>query len=480
MKKRSKHTKPAPPGGARGWTIAIMAAGKGTRLKSQHPKVLHTIAGKPLLQHVVEAAQEIVPAARIWAIIGHEAERVRQAVAGTGVNFILQAEQRGTGHAIMCARNELAKYKDVVILSGDVPLIRPETLEQLRRFHSEQNAAMTILTARPSDPSGYGRIVRKRGPQVAAIVEQGALRGKQLRINEINSGIYAFRVKSLLAQLDRLKTDNLHREFYLTDVAALLVKNGERVVAIEAEDFDEVLGVNNRAELARLDSILRARTAARLMASGVTIFQPETSAIDSAVQIGEDTIIEPFVHVLGNTSIGSDCHIGSFSVLRDCELANGIEVKPGCVITDSKVHSNAVLGPYSHLRPGTEVGEGAHIGNFVETKKTRLGRGSKANHLTYLGDSEIGENVNVGAGTITCNYDGVLKHKTIIEDGAFIGSDATLVAPVRIGARSYVAAASCITQEVPADSLAIARGMQVNKPDWARKKREAQAAVKTK
>ena len=479
MAKKSTQTKSVPSNPDR-FAIAIMAAGKGTRLKSKHPKVLHAIAGKPLLEHVVEAAKRIVPAERIYAIIGHDAERVRQAVQHTGANFVLQPEQHGTGHAMMCARNELAQYQDVIVLSGDVPLIRPETLERLCHFHLEQRAAMTILTARPADPFGYGRIIRRRGPEVTAIIEQGALKGPQLKIGEINSGIYAFRVKALLSQLDRLKTDNLHGELYLTDVAALLVRAGERVVALAAEDADEVLGVNTRAELARLDSILRARTAAALMASGVTIFRPETSSIDSSVRVGEDSIIEPFVHILGNTKIGSDCHIGSFSVLRDCELANGVEVKPGCVMTDSKIHSHAVLGPYSHLRPGSEIGEGAHVGNFVETKKTRLGRSSKANHLTYLGDAEIGDNVNVGAGTITCNYDGVFKHKTIIEDGAFIGSDTTLVAPVKVGARSYVAAASCITQEVPADSLAIARGMQVNKPDWARKKREAQMAAKPK
>lgn len=457
-----------------------MAAGKGTRLKSKYPKVLHAIAGKPLLQHVIEAAEQIVPVERIYAIIGHEGERVRQAVGRTGVNFVVQAEQRGTGHALMCAREQLAEYEDVVVLSGDVPLIRPGTIERLCRFHLQNKAAMTVLTAFPTHPYGYGRIVRRRRAEIGAIVEQGALKGKQLKIAEINSGIYAFRAKALLAQLDRLKTDNQHGEFYLTDVAALLVKGGERVVALEAEDAEEILGVNTRAELARLDSILRARTAATLMTSGVTIFRPETTMIDSSVNIGEDTVVEPFVQIAGNTKIGSDCRIGSFSVIRDCELGDGVEVRPGCIMTESKIQSRAILGPYSHLRPGTEVGEGSHIGNFVETKKARLGRGSKANHLTYLGDAEIGENVNVGAGTITCNYDGVLKHKTVIEDGAFIGSDATLVAPVRVGARAYVAAASCITQDVPADSLAVARGMQVNKPEWARKKRESQLAAKSK
>ena len=465
------------------FAIAIMAAGKGTRLKSKHPKVLHAIAGKPLLQHVIEAAKRVVPGSKIYAIIGHEAERVKQAVAETGVNFILQQEQRGTGHAIMCARDALAQYGNVIVLSGDVPLIRPETIARLCRIHTEKHAAMTILTAVPANPHGYGRILRRPGSktaEVAGIVEQSALTGKQLKITEINSGIYAFRTTALLAQLDHLKTDNAHHEYYLTDVAGLLVKARDRVLALEADDAEEVLGVNTRAELARLDGLLRARKAAALMANGVTIFRPETCTIDSSVEIGEDTVLDPFAQVLGKTKIGADCRIGSFSVLRDCELGDAVEVRPGCIVTESKVHSQAVLGPYAHLRPGTEVGERAHVGNFVETKKTRLGRGSKANHLTYLGDAEIGENVNVGAGTITCNYDGVFKHTTVIEDGAFIGSDATLVAPIRIGARSYIGAGSCITEDVPPDSLAIARGQQTTKPDWARKKREAQAAAKSK
>lgn len=460
------------------FAIAILAAGKGTRLKSRHPKVLHAIGGKPLVAHVIAAATQIVPASRIFAIIGHEAEQVKQALASSSVQFVLQAEQRGTGHALMCARKALAKFEHVLVLSGDVPLIRTETIEKLTTFHLKNRAAMTILTARPPDPFGYGRIIRKRGAEVAAIVEQSALKGREAKIGEINSGTYAFRTASLLRLLDKLSTDNAQHEYYLTDIAALLVKARERVLALEAAEPAEVLGINTRAELARLDAELRRQKCNDLMSAGVTIFRPETCMIDAEVEIAADTIIEPFVHLLGKTRIGSDCHIGSFSVLRDSELADQIEVRPGCVITESRIASGATLGPYSHLRPGTEVGEGAHVGNFVETKKTRIARGAKANHLTYLGDSEIGENVNVGAGTITCNYDGVNKHRTIIEAGAFIGSDATLVAPVRIGAGAYVAAGSCITEDVPVDSLAIARGLQTVKEGWARKRRESRAAAK--
>jgi bifunctional UDP-N-acetylglucosamine pyrophosphorylase/glucosamine-1-phosphate N-acetyltransferase len=445
------------------FAVVILAAGKGTRLKSRHPKVLHAIGGKPLVAHVIAAASQVVPSARIFVVVGHEAERVKQSLADSKVQFVLQSDQRGTGHALMCARNALAKFENILVLSGDVPLIRAETIKNLAAFHLKNRAAMTILTARPEDPSGYGRIIRKRGAEVASIVEQSALKGRQARINEINSGTYAFRTASLFKFLDKLNTDNAHHENYLTDIAALLVRARERVLALDAADSSEVLGVNTRAELARLDSLLRQQKCAELMSAGVTIFRPETCMIDAEVEVATDTIIEPFVHLLGKTRVGSDCHIGSFSVLRDSELAEQVEVRPGCVITESRVASGASLGPYSHLRPGTDVGEDAHVGNFVETKKTRLGRGSKANHLTYLGDSEIGENVNVGAGTITCNYDGVNKHRTIIEAGAFIGSDATLVAPVRIGAGAYVAAGSCITEDVPADSLALARSQQTVK-----------------
>jgi len=336
---------------------------------------------------------------------------------------------------------------------------------------------MTILTAFPDDPTGYGRIVRAKGPQVSAIVEQKALRGKQLKLREINSGIYVFRTKPLFARLDQLQPNNVHGEFYLTDIAALLVKNKEKVVALAAPNADEVLGVNTRAELAQRDSLLRARKSAQLMASGVTIYRPETVSIDVAVEIGADTIIEPFTHILGNSRIGSGCHIASFCVLRDSQIGDEVEIRNGCVLTEAHVRRGAVLGPYAHLRPGSDIGENAHLGNFVETKKTRLGKGSKANHLSYLGDAEIGAGVNVGAGTITCNYDGEKKHLTIIESGAFIGSDSTLVAPVRIGSGAYVGAASCVTENVPADALVIARARQINKEGWAKKRRESRAAA---
>ncbi|MGZ4836150.1 MAG: bifunctional UDP-N-acetylglucosamine diphosphorylase/glucosamine-1-phosphate N-acetyltransferase GlmU, partial [Terriglobales bacterium] len=459
------------------FAIAIMAAGKGTRLKSKHPKVMHEIGGKPLLQYVVDAAKAVLPANDVFVIIGHEAQRVREAMAGTGVQFVLQAEQLGTGHAIMSARQALEGYDDVLVLSGDVPLLRAETIRAIRDFHLKNNAAMTILTADFPNPAGYGRIVRmkkggRQGDEVQAIVEQKKLTPQQEKIRESNSGIYAFATKPLFEHLSELRTDNPHGEYYLTDVAAILAKKKAKVLALKAGSQHEVAGANNRAELAQLDAEARARKAAELMAAGVTIFRPETCVIDAAVEVGPDTIIEPFVQLLGETRIGTDCRIQSYSVITSSEIGDGVQVRHGCIITDSRVAPSAVIGPYSHLRPGSDIGPEAHVGNFVETKKAKLGRGAKANHLTYLGDAVIGERVNVGAGTITCNYDGVHKHTTIIEDGAFIGSDSTLVAPVRVGRNAYVGAAACVTEDVPEDALAIARTRQVNKPGWAKAKRE--------
>ena len=454
------------------FAIAILAAGKGTRLKSSRPKVLHEIAGKPLLAYVVAAASEVVAPQNIFAIIGHEAERVREALAPSGINFVLQREQRGTGHAMMEARDALQSFETVLLLSGDVPMIQAETIKRVRDFHIAHHSAMTMLTAEPPDPTGYGRVFRKRirgkeSDEVERIVEQKALRGKEEQQRETNSGIYAFATKPLYAQIGKLTTDNAHHEYYLTDIVTLLGKAGEKVLAVRAPDSNEVLGVNTRIELAELDAKLRNRKARELMLAGTTIFRPETCDIDADVQVGTDTVIEPFVQLIGKTKIGADCRIRSYSVITNCEIGDGVLIRPGCIMEDSVVRKGAQLGPYSHLRPGSDIGEGAHVGNFVETKKTRMGKGSKANHLTYLGDAEIGEGVNVGAGTITCNYDGVNKHRTTIEDGAFIGSDATLVAPIRIGKSAYIGAGSCITQDVPADALALGRGRQVTKEGWA-------------
>jgi bifunctional UDP-N-acetylglucosamine pyrophosphorylase/glucosamine-1-phosphate N-acetyltransferase len=452
--------------------VVIMAAGKGTRLKSRRPKVLHEIGGKPLLSHVIAVASELASTEDIYAVIGHQAERVREAVGSTGVQFIEQKEQRGTGHAIQCARDAISGYEHILVLSGDVPLIRAETLQRLMTLHLAEGAAMTILTAMPENPTGYGRIIR-RDPNlslVEAIVEQKALKPAQHSIREINSGIYAFKVKPLLGDLDKLTSDNPHREFYLTDMAAHLNAAGEKVAAIQATETIEVLGANTIAELVALDASLRAATANRLMAAGVTIFRPETCMIDAEVEIEPDTIIEPFVQLLGKTKIGGDCRIRSYSVIEDCNLGNDVLVRQGCVLAESTVGDGARIGPFAHLRPGSEIGPDAHVGNFVETKKAKLGRGAKANHLTYLGDTEVGAGSNIGAGVITCNYDGVHKHQTRIGQGAFVGSDSTLVAPVEIGDGAYIGAGSCITRNVPSGALAVGRSRQVTKEGWVERR----------
>ena len=485
---KASNTKPRSSPQPRRIAIAIMAAGKGTRLKSKHPKVLHEIGGKPILAHVIATAEKVVPARDIFVIIGHEAERVREAVAGTGVNFVLQAEQRGTGHALMVAREALSgnKYDQVIVLSGDAPMITAETIRKLSDFHSAQKAAMTLLSADLDNPFGYGRVIRSslaagrgrpalhRGAEVRAIVEEKSASPEQKKIREINSGFYAFDGPALYEYIDRLSNANAHGEYYLTDMAEVFHRAGKKVVAIKTSDASEVLGSNTRAEMMMLDARLRLAKCRELLEQGVTIFYPHTCVIDSDVEVGADTVIEPFVQLLGHTKIGADCRVRSYSVIGNSVLGDRVTVKPGTIMEDSRVGAGAVLGPYTHMRPGSEVGENAHLGNFVETKKIKLGKGSKANHLSYLGDAEIGEGVNVGAGTITCNYDGEKKHKTVIEDGAFIGSDSTLVAPVKIGRGAYVAAASCITEDVPADALALGRARQSVKEGWARERRDAQ------
>ncbi len=459
--------------------VAIMAAGKGTRLKSQLPKVLHEVGGKPLLEHVIRAAVRIVPAKDVYAIIGHEAVRVRAAIAHTGVNLVLQAEQRGTGHALMVARDALAGYDHVIVLSGDAPLITAETIERLRDFHLAERAAMTLLSADLENPTGYGRVLRKsaHSAEVQGIVEEKAATAAQKKIREINSGFYVFAVKELYGNIGKLSTANAHGEYYLTDMAGVLNKSlpktRQRVVAWKTANASEVLGGNTRAELADIDEKMRLAKCRQLMAEGVTVFYPATCVIDADVEIASDTVIEPYVQLLGKTRIGTGCRVRSYSVIRNSEIGDGVLVRPGCVMEGARISAGAVLGPYSHLRPGSEIGEGAHVGNFVETKKIKLGKGSKANHLTYLGDAEIGAGVNIGAGTITCNYDGVNKHTTVIEDGVFIGSDSTLVAPVRVGRGAYVGAASCITDDVPEDALAVGRARQIVKDGWARAKRAA-------
>jgi len=461
--------------------LVIMAAGKGTRLKSRRPKVLHEVGGKPLLSHVIAAASRVVHAKDIFTVIGHEAERVRIAVADLGTQFVEQAEQRGTGHAIQTALGAVAGYDNVLVLSGDVPLIRTETIERLWRFHQKQGAAMTILTASPENPRGYGRVVRRSpgSAEVDAIVEQEALTPQQESLREINTGIYAFKTSVLEAHLGRLKANNPKGELYLTDMAGVLRAAGERVAAVEVEDAAEVLGANTIAELVALDATMRMATANRLMAAGVTIFRPETCVIDAAVEIEPDAVIEPFVQLLGRTRVGAETTIRSYSVIENCTVGAHVIIRQSCVLADSSVADGSDIGPFARLRPGCEIGANVHIGNFVEVKKSKLHEGVKAGHLAYLGDSEIGARTNIGAGVITCNYDGVQKHKTRIGQDAFVGSDSTLVAPVNLEDGAYVGAGSCITKDVPAGALAVSRARQMTKEGWvAARRARAKAPVR--
>ena len=461
--------------------VVIMAAGKGTRLKSRRPKVLHEVGGKSLVGHVIAAARAVVRPEDIVVVIGHEAERVRKALASTGVRFIEQTTQNGTGHAVQTAGPAVEDYESILVLSGDAPLVRPEHLKAVWEFHEKEQAAMTLVSAEPKDPTGYGRIFRKApgSNEVAAIVEQKMLTPEQVKMPEGNMGMYAFRTAPLLKYLKELTTDNPHGELYLTDMAGVLSRAGERVVACKSDDPDSLLGGNTIAELMALDAAMRLKKARELMAAGVTIFRPETCAIDAEVEVEADTVIEPYVQLRGRTRIGADCTIRSYTVIENCTLADQVLVRQSCVLADSTIARGATVGPFMHMRPGCEIGEEVHLGNFVETKKAKLHKGVKAGHLSYLGDTEIGEETNIGAGTITCNYNGVSKNRTTIGRGAFIGSDSTLVAPVEVGEGAYVGAGSCITKNVPADALAVGRARQATIEGWAARRREKQGAGKS-
>lgn len=459
----------------------ILAAGKGTRLKSETAKVLHCAGGRTLVEHVIAACLPL--GSEILTVVGHQAESVGAAVTPFKSKTVLQRPQNGTGHAMLIARASIGgKARMAIILPGDAPLIRTETLTALTEAHRAGGAAATILTAELNDPSGYGRIVRNKDSSVAAIVEEKSASDAQRQIREVNSGVYCFSLEDLWPALTQVRPENAHHELYLTDAIAKLNRSGKRVLATKTANAPEILGCNTRAELAEADRIFRARKAADLMNSGVTIYFPETVLIDPEVQVECDSVIEPGVQLLGKTRIGLHCRIQSGSVLTDAQLEHHVLVRQHSIVTSSRLSAGAIVGPFTHLREGAELLAGARVGNFVEVKKSTLGEGVKAMHLTYLGDSTIGRESNIGAGTITCNYDGAKKNPTTIGERVFVGSDSALVAPVRIGDRAYIAAGSTITEDVPADALAIARGRQVNKEGWAavrRRKMEEAAPLKT-
>ena len=453
--------------GQEGFSIFILAAGKATRFKSEYPKLLHALGGRPMGEYVLRAALD-AGADRVYMIIGHKAEEMRKAFARPRVEFIEQKEQLGTGHAMMTSRPELERCPSdaVVTLVGDVPLLQARTLRGLVEAHLEARAACTILTMRVDNPTGYGRIVRGSGQRVRAIVEEKVAGPAQKKIREVSTGILCFSRQPLLAYMGELAPANAQKEFLLTDMIEIFGRHRLKVGAFEAPP-GEALGINDRAQLAELGKALRRRKVLTLMKEGVTLVDPDTTCVDEDVEIGSDTVIEPGVSLRGRTRLGSGCRLEPFSTITDSLLGAGVTVRQSCVITNCVIHTGATVGPFAHLREGAVIEPSARIGNFVEVKKSTIGQGAKALHLTYLGDATVGAHANIGAGTVTCNYDGQNKHPTTIEDEVFIGSGNMLVAPVRIGKGSYTAAGSTINEDVPPDSLAIGRARQVNKVGWA-------------
>jgi bifunctional UDP-N-acetylglucosamine pyrophosphorylase/glucosamine-1-phosphate N-acetyltransferase len=442
--------------------IIVLAAGQGKRMRSQLPKILHPLGGRPLLAHVLAAAQPLAPH-KVIVVHGHGAEQVRAAFAGAQVEWVLQAEQLGTGHAVQQAMPRVSPDADVVILYADVPLIRPATLE---RLVNSARDGLAVMTAEVPDATGYGRIVRGPAGDVARIVEEKDADPEERRIREINAGFMALHARRLSAWLGKISNRNAQNEYYLTDVVTLAVADGVPVRAVKVEDVWEVAGVNSKRELAELERQYQRRQAERLLGEAVTLADPARIDVRGELHCGSDVAIDVNCVFEGNVTLGDGVRIGPNCVLRNVAVGAGSEVLAFSHLEDSEVGARCRLGPYARLRPGARLAEDVHVGNFVEVKASRIGKGSKANHLTYIGDAEIGSGVNVGAGTITCNYDGAAKHRTVIEDDCFIGSDATLVAPVRIARGSYIGAGSTINKDTPAGQLTVARARQVSVPSW--------------
>lgn len=455
-------------GGAVPTHVIILAAGRGTRMRSARPKVLHRLAGLPLIEHVVRAADRLRPE-RVGLVVGHQAEQVEAALAGRPLVFARQDEQRGTGHALLQAEPLFGGLQGtLVVLSGDVPLIRPATLERLVRTHADANAALTVLTTTVPRPYGYGRIVRTDG-RLARIVEERDGSASQRQLKEINSGVYALDLPPLFDAVREIPPAGTSNEIHLPDLVRIYRQRRLPVETATTADPDEVRGINSQTELAEVKRIVRQTRNEELMAAGVTIEDPATTWVDMDVTVGPDTVIHPGVFLQGRTRVGARCELHAGVRIVDSTLGDDVTVRDHCVIQRASLARGAQVGPFAHLRPGAAIGETAKVGNFVEIKQSSLGRGSKANHLSYLGDAAVGERVNVGAGTITCNYDGEKKHATTIGDRVFIGSGTQLVAPVTLGDGAYVGAGSCVTDDVPAGALGLARGRQVVKEGWARR-----------
>lgn len=447
----------------------ILAAGKGTRMKSALPKVLHAVGGRPMLRHVMTAAEQ-AGAKRTIVVVGFGGDQV-QAKIGAAAEYVLQAEQLGTGHAMMQVQPVLAGFSGtILLLCGDTPLLTDKTLLALVAAHQQSGAAATVLTAMPADATGYGRILRNESGQVLGIVEQKDATPEQKKIGEINTGIYCFEAAPLFAALAGLTCNNAQGEYYLTDVLAILAQAGQQVGAVEVSDFQETLGINSRLQLAEAEAILRRRKLVELMDSGVTVMDPASTFVDATVSVGEDTVLYPFTWLEGETTIGRDCRIGPNSRIADSQLGDAVTLHFSYA-HECKIAEGVTVGPYVHLRPDTQLAAGVKVGNFVEIKNSLVGQGSKVPHLSYIGDTDIGSGVNIGSGTITVNYDGKKKHRTHIGDDAFIGCNTNLVAPVSVGAGAYIAAGSTITKDVPDGALGVGRARQSNIAGWAEKKK---------
>ena len=449
--------------------VIILAAGLGTRMKSSTIKILHRAAGRPIIDYVLDLASGLTTRPPVM-VIGHQRDAVQKAI-GERARYAIQEQQLGTGHAVLQAAEHVSPKSRVLILSGDVPLTRPATLQRLLDEHERNQNALTLLTMRLDDPAMYGRVVRDVHDNVTRIVEFRDASEDEKRIDEVNAGIYVFDGEHLFDDLRGLSTDNAQGEYYLPDLLHVLRERGQRVCAVIADDPIEALGVNSRAELAQVENEIQRRVVSKLMSEGVTFRNPSTVVIDSTVAIGADSVVYPFVTIEGQTRIGERCVIEPGVHLINVTAGDDVHFKTGTVAEDAVIEQDASVGPYSHLRPGTRLGRKVKVGNFVETKKAVFGEGAKASHLSYIGDADVGADVNIGAGTITCNYDGVNKHKTVLEDEVFIGSDTQLVAPVRVGKGAYVGAGSTITKDVPAGALSLSRTPQRTIEGWAERKK---------
>jgi bifunctional UDP-N-acetylglucosamine pyrophosphorylase/glucosamine-1-phosphate N-acetyltransferase len=458
--------------------VIILAAGQGTRMKSDVPKVLHKLGGKPLLLHVLQVSQAFQPR-RTAVVVGHGAGAVRQIYGAGELAWVVQEKQLGTGHAVLSAQESFSDFDgDILILSGDVPLIPERIIARMLARHREETAALTLMTAILHDPTGYGRVLRDENGKLIATVEEKDATEPQRRIQEVNAGVYVAQREFLFEALERVNNDNRQREYYLPDIVGIGLGQGRRIATVQVEDPSEVMGINTREELARMEKTLRDRINRKWMEAGVTLKDPETVYIDDAVTIGRDTVIGPNTQLCGRTVVGERCRIDGSAYVMDSQIGNDVHLLFSVVLMSSQVDQGASIGPFAHLRPGTALAADVHIGNFVETKAATVGAGTKASHLTYLGDCTIGRNTNIGAGTITCNYDGFQKYQTRIGDRVQVGSDTTLVAPVSLGDDVYVATASTVRHDVPAGALVYNDRQERVREGWTEQKRNKMKGVK--